>query len=151
MKFDNWFCCQPGGTVLYGIMYIKPFKPRGNTTGNYKVAYKMSFQTPQRNEGTATIQMYYLGPNYNLSNAVAGYYCCHDQFWDKLTNRDYIERRFPLGGDYWLNDKQELHQSGEIKSLFNGFSLDGTQQNANTNPGKWKNAFFLPWLKEPAW
>lgn len=151
MKFDNWFCAQPNGTVLYGIMYMKPFKPRGNTTGNYKVAYRMSFKTPQKNEGTATIQMYYLGPNYNLSYAVAAYYCCHDQFWDKLTDRDYIERRFPLGGDYWLNDKQELHQSGEIKSLFNGFSLDGVQQNANTNPGRWKNAFFLPWLKEPAW
>lgn len=151
MKFDNWFCCQPSGTVLYGIMYMKPFKPRGNTTGNYKVAYRMSFKTPQKNEGTATIQMYYLGPNYNLSYAVAAYYCCHDQFWDKLTDRDYIERRFPLGGDYWLNDKQELHQAGEIRSMFNGFSLSGVQQNANTSIPRKKYCFFLPWLKEPAW
>lgn len=151
MKFDNWFCAQPDGTVLYGIMYMKPFKPRGNTTGNYKVAYRMSFKTPQKNDGTATIQMYYLGPNYNLSYAVAAYYCCHDQFWDKLTERDYIERRFPLGGDYWLNDKEELHQSGEIRSLFNGFSLNGVQQSANTSIPRKKYCFFLPWLKEPAW
>lgn len=151
MKFDNWFCCQPTGTVLYGIMYIKPFKPRGNTTGNYKVAYRMSFQKAQSDEGTATIQMYYLGPNYNLSNAVAGYYCCHDQFWDKLTYRDYIERRFPLGGDYWLNDKAELHQSGETRSLFNKFSLNGVTQSANTSIPRKKYCLFLPWLKEPAW
>ena len=111
----------------------------------------MSFKKAQSNEGTATIQMYYLGPNYNLSNAVAGYYCCHDQFWDKLSDRDIIERRFPLGGDYWLNDNPDLHQSGEIRSQFNKFSLDGVQQNANTNASWRKNCFFLPWLINPAW
>lgn len=151
MKFDNWFCSQPKGTVLYGIMYMKPFKPRGNTTGNYKVAYRMSFKNPQSDEGTSTIQMYYLGPNYNLSNAVAGFYCCHDQFWDKLSDRDIIERRFPLGGDYWLNDNPKLHKPGETRSLYNKFRLNGEAQPANTSAAWNKYCFFLPWLINPAW
>ena len=158
MKYDNWFCHQIEDNVLYGIMYIKPFKNRGYGSGNYKIAYKMTVKNPKRDEGTATIQVYYLGPNYNLSNAVAGFYCCHEQFWDKLTTRDIIERTFPLGGNYWLNDK-EPHDSNERKSLYNKLSLSYKEDKVNTEipwiGGRWLGhpmyAFFLPWLKTPAW
>ena len=158
-KFDNWFCHQRHSTELYGIMNIKPFGGDGPTTGNYKVAVKMTFDNPNNDAGIAHIYVYYLGPNYNLSNAVAGFYCCHNQFWSKLTDTDYIYRRFPLGGNYWLNDKAELHQGGETRSLVNKFSLNGTVQPAiNTIPTVPKpvikrpiDAFFLPWLKDPSW
>ena len=158
-KFDNWFCHQVPSTVTDGIMYIKPFDGGGPTTGNYKVAVRMTYEDPKRDIGVATIQVYYLGPNYNLSNAVAGFYCCHDQFWDKFTDKDIIERRFPLGGYYWLNDNPTLHQSGEIRSLANKFRLNGKKQDPNTTiPREPKpiiyrdiDAFFLPWLINPAW
>ena len=161
LTFDNWFCHQQGSTDTYGIMYIKPFGSTDSTSGNYKVAYKLSYDNPKQQKGNAIIDIYYLGPNYNLSYAVAGFYCCHDQFWSKLTNRDIIVRKFPLGGDYWLNDKSDIHREGEgeKRSMYNGFSFDGYPQNVNnTIPweggpirGHYKYAFFLPWLKTPAW
>ena len=161
-KFDNWFCLQKGSDVLYGIMNIKPFDKGGPTTGNYKVAVKMSFA----DNGVADIYVYYLGPNYNLSNAVAGYYVSHENFWSKLKQpgeddptSDYIYRRFPYNKYYWLNDKTELHQGGEPKSLANKFNLDGKVQSLNkTIPKEPKpiiyrdiDAYFLPWLKDPSW
>lgn len=156
-KFDNWFCLQNGSDVLYGIMYIKPFDKGGPTTGNYKVTVKMTFSSPDKNGGVADIYVYYLGPNYNLSNAVSGYYCCHDQFWSKLKQAntddptsDYIYRRFPYKVNYWLNDK-DTHGSGESKSTMNEFSLSGNVPNMSNNSSGWKNIYFLPWLREPSW
>lgn len=151
-KFDNWFCLQNNSTDLYGIMYIKPFGGGGPTTGNYKVAVKMSFGSPDRyHGGVADIYVYYLGPNYNLSNAVSGYYCCHDQFWSNLTDKDYINRRFPYNVNYWLNDKTNIHGGGETRSTMNQFSLSGQSPNASNESSGWENKYFLPWLKEPAW
>lgn len=149
-KFDNWFCHQKGSTSTYGIMYIKPFDGGGPTTGNYKVAVRMTYDSPTEDKGVATIQVYYLGPNYNLSNAVAGFYCCHDGFWENLKREDYIERRFPLA-DYWLNNDPKLHKAGETVSTMNKFSLNGIAPNASSNTSGWRNIYFLPWLKEPAW
>lgn len=149
-KFDNWFCHQVPSTATYGIMYIKPFNGGGPTTGNYKVAVRMFYESPTEDKGVATIQVYYLGPNYNLSNAVAGFYCCHDQFWDKFTDKDIIERRFPLA-DYWLNNDPKLHKAGETVSTMNKFSLSGIAPNASSNTSGWKNIYFLPWLKDKAW
>ena len=152
-KFDNWFCLQKGSDVLYGIMYIKPFNGGSPTTGNYKVAVKMTFAT----DGVADIYVYYLGPNYNLSNAVAGYYVSHEDFWSKLKKAthddptsDYINRRFPYRVNYWLNDKDNI-QAGEPKSTMNDFSLSGQTPNMSNNSSGWQNIYFLPWLREPAW
>ena len=145
-KFDNWLCLQKGSDVLYGIMYIKPFNGGGPTTGNYKVAVKMTFA----NNGVADIYVYYLGPNYNLSNAVSGYYCSHEGFWDNLNETDYIYRRFPYKANYWLNDKDNI-QAGEPKSTMNEFSLSGQTPNMSNNSSGWKNIYFLPWLREPSW
>ena len=145
-KFDNWFCLQKNSDVLYGIMYIKPFNGGGPTTGNYKVAVKMSFADNK----VADIYVYYLGPNYNLSNAVAGYYVSHEDFWSKLTEKDYIYRRFPYKVNYWLNDKDDI-QAGEPKSTMNEFSLSGQTPNMSNNSSGWQNIYFLPWLKNPSW
>ena len=151
-RFDNWFCTTSGENVLYGIMNMKPFKRRGDTeTNNYKVAVKMTFDNVAGTSGMGHIQVYYLGPNYNLSVKTAGFYCCHEQFWRKLTDKDIIDRIFPVGGDYWLNDKKELHSQYEKRSEFNSFNTDGKVQRDNHNGGGWKKGFFLPWLKEPAW
>ena len=155
LTFDNWFCHQKGSTDTYGIMYIKPFGSTEETSGNYKVAYRMSYENATKPEGNATIQVYYLGPNYNLSNAVAGFYCCHAGFWDPLTNyghdiRSIIERKYPLGGDYWLSDK-EPHGEGETKSLYNSFNFNGEADPPNKSASWRKWSFFLPWLKAPAW
>ena len=152
-KFDNWFCLQKGSDVLYGIMYIKPFNGGGPTTGNYKVAVKMTFAANR----VADIYVYYLGPNYNLSNAVAGYYVSHENFWSKLKQPgdndptcDYIYRRFPYRANYWLNDKDNI-QAGEPKSTMNEFSLSGQTPNMSNNSSGWQNIYFLPWLRNPSW
>ena len=155
LTFDNWFCHQQGSTDTYGIMYIKPFNSTEPTSGNYKVAYRMSYEDATNPVGNATIQVYYLGPNYNLSNAVAGFYCCHAGFWAPLTNaghdiRSIIERKFPLGGDYWLSDK-EPRGEGETRSLYNSFNFNGEADPPNTSLPWKKWSFFLPWLKAPAW
>ena len=159
MKFDNWFCHQHNSNDMYGIMYIKPFGGGGPTSGNYKVAYRLTFNNPAKPEGDATISVYYLGPNYNLSNAVAGFYCCHADFWKRIerdelgkaTKKNTIERTFPLGGDYWLNDKEVLHKGDETRSQYNNFNFDAEAQPAHNDAGWRKWSFFLPWLKEPAW
>lgn len=161
MKFDNWFCHQHNSNDMYGIMYIKPFGGGGPTSGNYKVAYRLTFNNPAKPEGDATISVYYLGPNYNLSNAVAGFYCCHADFWKRIerdelgkaTKKNTIERTFPLGGDYWLNDKVALHKTdeGETRSQYNKFNFDAEAQPAHNDANWRKWSFFLPWLKEPAW
>ena len=159
-KFDNWFCLQKGSDVLYGIMYIKPFDKGGPTTGNYKVAVKMTFSTPDKYKGgVADIYVYYLGPNYNLSNAVAGYYVSHENFWSKLKGEDlekddptsdYINRMFPYKVNYWLNDKDH-HEAGEPKSTMNQFSLSGVAPGMSNYSSGWQNIYFLPWLINPAW
>lgn len=150
-KFDNWFCAEKGSKVLYGIMNMKPYQPRGGTdTYNYRYAVRMTFETPKEDQGVAIIEVYYLGPNYNLSARTMGYHVCHPDFWSKLNEKDIIKRSFRLGADYWLN-YDETHQATEKRSKFNKFTLDAVVQDPNTNPGRWKDAFFLPWLKEPAW
>ncbi len=161
MKFDNWFCHQKGSHDMYGIMYIKPFGGGGPTSGNYKVAYRLNFDNPNNPVGIGTISIYYLGPNYNLSNAVAGFYCCHAGFWKKIETEEsdpnnpeiIIQRRFALGGDYWLNNQETLHKKdeNEVRSLFNSFRFKGEAQPASETLPRRKNAFFLPWLINPSW
>lgn len=150
-KFDNWLCAVRGSKVLYGIMNMKPIPSRGGTeTNNYKYAVKMTFEDPKEDKGVARMQVYYLGPNYNLSYANAGYYCCNESFWNKLNEKDIIDRRIRVGADYWLN-YDESHDSRETRSKFNKFSLSGIVQGANTNTRRYQDGYFLPWLKEPAW
>lgn len=151
-KFDNWLCAARGSKVLYGIMNMKPIPSRGGTeTNNYKYAVKMTVEDPKEDKGIARIQVYYLGPNYNLSLSTAGYYCCHESFWKKLDTKDIIDRRFRLGGDYWLN-YDETHQATEKRSKYNKFTLDAVVQDAHDSFSPWyKNGFFIPWLINPAW
>lgn len=150
-KFDNWLCAVRRSKVLYGIMNMKPIPSRGGTeTNNYKYAVKMTFEDPKEDKGVARMQVYYLGPNYNLSYANAGYYCCNESFWNKLNEKDIIDRRIRVGADYWLN-YDESHDSRETRSKFNKFSLSGIVQGANTNTRRYQDGYFLPWLKEPAW
>ena len=149
-KFENWFCAVKGSKVLYGIMNRPSPSQGGIITANYRYAVKITFEDPKEDQGVATMQVYYLGPNYNLSNNTAGYYCCHESFWKKLDAKDIIERKFRVGADYWLN-YDEPHDSRETRSKFNKFSLSGIVQGANTNTRKYQDGYFLPWLKEPAW
>ncbi len=149
-KFENWFCAVKGSKVLYGIMNRPSPSQGGIITANYRYAVKITFEDPKEDQGVATMQVYYLGPNYNLSNNTAGYYCCHESFWKKLDAKDIIERKFRVGADYWLN-YDEPHDSRETRSKFNKFSLSGIVQGANTSTRRYQDGFFLPWLKEPAW
>ena len=149
-KFDNWFCAVKGSKVLYGIMNRPSPAQGGILTANYRYAVKITFEDPKEDQGVATMQVYYLGPNYNLSLANAGYYCCHESFWNKLNEKDIIDRRIRVGADYWLN-YDESHDSRETRSKFNKFSLSGIVQGANTNTRRYQDGYFLPWLKEPAW
>ena len=150
-KFENWFCAVKGSKVLYGIMNIPSPSQGGIITANYRYAVKITFEDPKEDQGVATMQVYYLGPNYNLSNNTAGYYCCHESFWKKLDAKDIIERKFRVGADYWLN-YDEPHDSREIRSKFNKFSLSAVVQDANTEVKPWyKDGWFLPWLINPAW
>ncbi len=159
-KFDNWFCTVPHENVLYGIMYWRPTDNLdAKATDNYKVAVRITFPelptndyAPENIKGIAIIDVYYLGPNYNLSYKTAGYHCCSESFWNKLeTEHDYINRWFQLGA-YWLNDK-ETHQSTEPKRLFDYFYTTGSAitQQAYNNLSVPSKCWFLPWLKEPAW
>lgn len=150
-KFENWFCAVKGSKVLYGIMNRPSPSQGGIITANYRYAVKITFEDPKEDQGVATMQVYYLGPNYNLSNNTAGYYCCHESFWKKLDAKDIIERKFRVGADYWLN-YDEPHDSREIRSKFNKFSLSAVVQDANTEVKPWyKDGWFLPWLINPAW
>ena len=153
-KFSNWFCSKQGNNVMYAIMYIKHFNgidPNG--TNNYKVAVRMTFPSPEATSGEIKVETYYLGPNYNLSLAVAGYYMCHEEFWKRLDQKDIIIRTFQLG-TYWLNTKNATNPY-EKKSEYNDLTPNGATQNANTYPNlprfKRNTHYFLPWLKSPAW
>ena len=153
-KFSNWFCTEQGNRVMYAIMYFKAFGGiDANGTNNYKVAVRMTFPTPEATSGEIKVETYYLGPNYNLSMNVAGYYMCHEEFWKRLSKDDIIVRTFKLG-TYWLNTKNATNPY-EKKSEYNDLSPNGVTQNANTYPNwpryKRYTHYFLPWLKSPAW
>ena len=92
-KFDNWFCSVHGSNVMYGIMYMKPVDNReAKPTNNYKVAVRMTFPNANATSGNVKVETYYLGPNYNLSFNVAGYYMCHEELWKRLNQDDIIVR-----------------------------------------------------------
>lgn len=149
-KFSNWFCSKQGNNVMYAIMYIKHFNgidPNG--TNNYKVAVRMTFPSPEATSGEIKVETYYLGPNYNLSLAVAGYYMCHEEFWKRLDQKDIIVRTFQLG-TYWLNTKNATNPY-EKKSQYNDLSPNGITQNENSTRNKFIKHYFIPWLKSPAW
>ena len=149
-KFSNWFCTKPGYNVLYAIMYCKQFNGKdANGTNNYKVAVRMTFPDPEATSGEIKVETYYLGPNYNLSLAVAGYYMCHEEFWKRLDQKDIIVRTFQLG-TYWLNTKNATNPY-EKKSQYNDLSPNGITQNENSTRNKLIKHYFLPWLKSPAW
>ena len=149
-KFSNWFCTKPGYNVLYAIMYFKAFGNKDpNGTNNYKVAVRMTFPTPEATSGEIKVETYYLGPNYNLSMNVAGYYMCHEEFWKRLDQKDIIVRTFQLG-TYWLNTKNATNPY-EKKSQYNDLSPNGITQNENSTRNKFIKHYFLPWLKSPAW
>lgn len=149
-KFSNWFCTKPGYNVLYAIMYFKAFGNKDpNGTNNYKVAVRMTFPDPEATSGEIKVETYYLGPNYNLSMNVAGYYMCHDEFWKRLSKDDIIVRTFQLG-TYWLNTKNATNPY-EKKSQYNDLSPNGITQNENSTRNKFIKHYFLPWLKSPAW
>lgn len=148
-KFSNWYCTVPGEKVMYAIMYMKPVNGGDpNPTNNYKVAVRMTFPSSQATSGIATIETYYLGPNYNLSFAVAGYYMCHEEFWKRLSKEDIIVRKFQLD-NYWLNNKDIIDASYEPKATYTKFSLSGVAQKPHTAINGKK--YFIPWLKSPAW
>ncbi len=149
-KFSNWFCSEQGNRVMYAIMYFKAFGGiDANGTNNYKVAVRMTFPTPEATSGEIKVETYYLGPNYNLSMNVAGYYMCHEEFWKRLDQKDIIVRTFQLG-TYWLNTKNATNPY-EKKSQYNDLSPNGITQNENSTRNKFIKHYFLPWLKSPAW
>ncbi len=153
-KFSNWYCTVPGSNVMYAIMYCKQFNGKdAKGTNNYKVAVRMTFPSPEATSGEIKVETYYLGPNYNLSLNVAGYYMCHEEFWKRLDQKDIIVRTFQLG-TYWLNTKNATDPY-EKKSEYNDLSPNGIAQDANTysNRSIFKRPphYFLPWLKSPAW
>ena len=148
-KFDNWFCSVHGSNVMYGIMYMKPVDNRGNNpTNNYKVAVRMTFPSANATSGKIKVETYYLGPNYNLSFNVAGYYMCHEEFWKRLSKDDIIVRTFQLDF-YWLANKDIIDREHEPISLYTKINLDGVAQGLKMDSGG--KSYFLPWLKSPAW
>lgn len=150
-KFDNWFCSMKGKKVLYGIMYMKPYNHRDDfATNNYKVAVRMTFPNATARTGIATVDVYYLGPNYNISVNNAGYYLAHEDFWNRLdAAKDIIQRKFKLG-TYWISSKNITHPY-EPKFSNVDFTLDGIAQKGNKNLTTTGGHYFLPWLKSPAW
>ena len=149
-KFSNWFCSKQGNRVMYAIMYFKAFGGiDANGTNNYKVAVRMTFPTPEATSGEIKVETYYLGPNYNLSMNVAGYYMCHEEFWKRLDQKDIIVRTFQLG-TYWLNTKNATNPY-EKKSQYNDLSPNGITQNENSTRNKFIKHYFIPWLRKPAW
>ena len=148
-KFDNWFCSVHGSNVMYGIMYMKPVDNReSKPTNNYKVAVRMTFPSSQATSGNVKVETYYLGPNYNLSFNVAGYYMCHEEFWKRLNQEDIIVRTFKLDF-YWLANKDIIDRDHEPVSLYTKINLDGVAQGLKMDSGG--KSYFLPWLKSPAW
>lgn len=148
-KFDNWFCSVHGSNVMYGIMYMKPVDNReAKPTNNYKVAVRVTFPSSQATSGNVKVETYYLGPNYNLSFNVAGYYMCHEEFWKRLSKDDIIVRTFQLDF-YWLANKDIIDREHEPISLYTKINLDGVAQGLKMDSGG--KSYFLPWLKSPAW
>ena len=148
-KFDNWFCSVHGSNVMYGIMYMKPVDNReAKPTNNYKVAVRVTFPSSQATSGNVKVETYYLGPNYNLSFNVAGYYMCHEEFWKRLNQDDIIVRTFKLDF-YWLANKDIIDRDHEPVSLYTKINLDGVAQGLKMDSGG--KSYFLPWLKSPAW
>ena len=148
-KFDNWFCSVHGSNVMYGIMYMKPVDNReAKPTNNYKVAVRMTFPSANATSGNVKVETYYLGPNYNLSFNVAGYYMCHEEFWKRLNQDDIIVRTFKLDF-YWLANKDIIDRDHEPVSLYTKINLDGVAQGLKMDSGG--KSYFLPWLKSPAW
>ena len=146
--FSNWYCSEQGKRVMYAIMYYKQFNGKDtNGTNNYKVAVRMTFPSANATSGDVKVETYYLGPNYNLSLNVAGYYMCHNEFWKRLDQKDIIVRTFKLD-NYWLNDKDDI-KAGEPVSLYTKINLDGVNQGLKMDSGG--KSYFLPWLKSPAW
>ena len=93
------------------------------------------------------LQPYYLGPNYNLSFNVAGYYMCHEDFWKRIDRKEIIERTFQLA-TYWVKNDGQLN-SYEFMPFAAELSLNGVAQSDKMNNlGK---HYFIPWLKAPAW
>lgn len=147
-KFDNWFCSVKGSNVLYGIMYMKPVDNRDpKPTNNYKVAVRMTLPSPRATSGKIKVEEYYLGPNYNLSFNVAGYYMCHEDFWKRIDRKEIIERTFWLD-TYWVKDDGQLN-SYEFMPFAAELSLNGVAQSNKMNKGG--THYFIPWLKAPAW
>lgn len=148
-KLDNWFCSVHGSNVMYGIMYMKPVDNReAKPTNNYKVAVRVTFPSSQATSGNVKVETYYLGPNYNLSFNVAGYYMCHEEFWKRLNQEDIIVRTFKLDF-YWLANKDIIDRDHEPVSLYTKINLDGVAQGLKMDSGG--TSYFLPWLKSPAW
>ena len=148
-KFSNWYCSEESSNVMYGIMYMKPVGNReAKPTNNYKVAVRVTFPSSQATSGNVKVETYYLGPNYNLSFNVAGYYMCHEEFWKRLSKDDIIVRTFQLDF-YWLNDKDDI-KPNEPVYLCTKISLDGVAQGPYTGSVP-SSAYFLPWLRKPAW
>lgn len=149
-KFDNWFCSVKDSKVLYGVMYMKPYKERDTSaTNNYKVAVRMTFPNAKAKGGIATVDVYYLGPNYNIDIQNTGYYLAHEDFWKRLNKEDIIQRKFQLG-NYWISDKNITHPY-EPKFSKVYFILDGISQKGDKYLVKTGASYFLPWLKSPAW
>ena len=149
-KFSNWYCSERGSKVMYAIMYFKQFNGKdADGTNNYKVAIRMTFPSSQATSGNVKVETYYLGPNYNLSLNVAGYYMCHNEFWKRLDQKDIIVRTFKLD-TYWLKTK-DVTNPYEKKSEYNTLSLSGVTQNANSTRNRRLTHYFIPWLKNPAW
>ena len=116
-------------------------------TNNYKVAVRMTLPSPQATSGEIKVEEYYLGPNYNLSFNVAGYYMCHEDFWKRIDRNEIIERTFQLN-TYWVKDDGQLNKFEFMVSEAK-LSLSGVAQGKMTNKGG--THYFIPWLKAPAW
>lgn len=118
-----------------------------NPTNNYKVAVRMTLPGPRATSGKIKVEEYYLGPNYNLSFNVAGYYMCHEDFWKRIDKKEIIERTFLLD-TYWVKN-DGLPNSNEFMPFAAELSLSGVAQSDEMTTDGWH--YFIPWLKAPAW
>nr|WP_311147250.1 hypothetical protein [Prevotella pallens] len=109
-------------------------------TNNYKVAVRMTLPSPRATSGEITVEDYYLGPNYNLSFNVAGYYMCHEDFWKRIDRKEIIERTFWLD-TYWVKDDGQLNNN-EFMPFAAELSLNGVAQTKKMTTGGWH--YFIP-------
>ena len=107
----------------------------------------MTLPSPQVTSGEIKVEEYYLGPNYNLSLNVAGYYMCHEDFWKRIDRNEIIERTFWLD-TYWVKNDVKPN-SNEFMPFAAELSLNGVAQSDKMN--KLGTHYFIPWLKTPAW